>query len=61
MGALLSLPLLALPSMGTVRHPTLCESPQTDITSFLRLEPAVVVQLRVLLCAAHVVNVAIGQ
>lgn len=61
MGALLSIPLLAVPSMGTVRHPTLSELPPTDFARLLHSQLAVVVQRLALQYVAHVVNVAIGQ
>jgi hypothetical protein len=61
MGALLSLPLLAVPSMGTVRHQASKIDLGTDLYSFLLLLPVAVVQLLALQCSAHAVNAETGQ
>lgn len=62
MGALLSLPLLALPSVGTVRHVLrYATKKQLTIHSSLRLAQAAAVRRLVLLCAAHAGNVVTGR
>lgn len=67
MGALLSLPLLAVPSMGTVRSPNTLR-PIPDFRSgtntyyrFLALQQAVAVPRLVQLFAVRVGNVATGK
>ena len=63
MGALLSIPLLAVPSMGTVRHNILnnCLEATDILPSYLPLLPAVAELPLALLYAAHAGNVVTGE